>query len=109
RSFAQTTGAGGAGSRRDEMGRVIEEKRADGSARAAHFDAEGNAVQEARTGRADRNGKPGLVARVEREYTSWNLLAAERSASGSVTRFEYTHRGRRRAVVDGNGNRTEYV
>ncbi|MBN1606823.1 MAG: hypothetical protein JW940_09320 [Polyangiaceae bacterium] len=99
---------------RDALDRVVEQYEPDGSVRQFHYDPEGNVVGErlhvpgnGSNGAAPQQGPRG--GWLTREYTSWNLLAAETSPLGSTTRYEYTHREDWRVVVDPNGNRTEYV
>jgi RHS repeat-associated protein len=96
---------------RDATGRVVVEPQADGSVRTYAYDYEGNVIGE-------HQGAPGAAAQatygsrggwLTREFGSWNLLTAETSALGYTTRYEYSHREHWRAVVDANGNRTEYI
>ncbi len=84
---------------RDAMGRPLERLGEGGVVERYRYDGEGNivAIQ-------DCHGHWS-----EREIVSWNLLGAERSALGRVTRYEYTHRQNLKALVDPLGNRTEYA
>jgi RHS repeat-associated protein len=84
---------------RDAAGRVVEQIEPGGSVHRFKYDGEGNVSAE-----LDSSGEWS-----SRHYTSWNLLDKQTSALGHVTRYEYTHRGKWRALVDPNGNRTEYV
>jgi RHS repeat-associated protein len=84
---------------RDALGRLRAQIESDSSVHELRHDAEGNIVAER------YSDEPAL----RREYTSWNLLAREVSPLGYATHYDYTHRGRWRALVDPNGNRTEFV
>ncbi|HTV22428.1 MAG TPA: RHS repeat-associated core domain-containing protein, partial [Polyangiaceae bacterium] len=101
-----SAGATRSESRRDELGRVVERTRADGSIERRRYDAEGNVVaQQTAPASAPSGDAPWAL----RSFTSWNLLDVETSPSGASVRREHTHRGKLRALVDANGNRTEYV
>ncbi len=95
---------------RDAMGRVLEQPAWDGSLRQYLYDGEGNVIGErwgsALAGPPTEEERGGWKTRT---YASWNLLVAETSALGHTTRYEYTHREAWRAIIDANGNRTEYV
>jgi RHS repeat-associated protein len=82
----------------DTMGRIREWQHPDGSVERYQRDAEGNIVAY-----QDTRGNW-----TQRWIESWNLVGAEQSPTGSVTRYGYTHRGERAFVVDPNGNRTDY-
>lgn len=71
-------------SERDLAGRVVARVEADGSVRRFQRDAEGNVT-------AERiSEQPWMV----RKFQSWNLLAAQTSPLGSVTRYEQRIGGR---------------
>jgi RHS repeat-associated protein len=84
--------------RRDALGRPLERLDEEGVVERYQYDAEGNliAIQ-------DRRGNT-----TRRAITSWNLLGAETTPLGRVTRYEYTHREKLRALIDPADNRTEY-
>jgi RHS repeat-associated protein len=84
---------------RDASSRVIEQPERGGAVRRFQYDAEGNVIAE-----QDAGGNWTRSA-----YSSWNLLSQRTSALGHATRYEHTHRGEWHAVIDPNGNRTEYV
>lgn len=90
---------------RDGLGRIVEERAPDGSVRRFAYDGENNLVAE-----DTRAAEPAAQSRrTTYTYGSWNLLAAETTPLGNTTRYEYTHREEWRALVDANGNRTDYV
>lgn len=90
---------------RDALGRVVESRKPDGSVRRFAYDGEGNLVAE-----EIRAPEPAAQSRrTAYSYDSWNLLSAETTPLGNTTRYEYTHREEWRALVDANGNRTEYA
>jgi RHS repeat-associated protein len=84
---------------RDASARVIEQPERGGAVRRFQYDAEGNVIAE-----QDGGGNWTRSA-----YSSWNLLSQRTSALGHTTRYEHTHRGEWHALIDANGNRTEYV
>jgi RHS repeat-associated protein len=84
---------------RNALARVIEQPERGGTVRRFEYDAEGNVIAEQDTG--------GSWTRSA--YSSWNLLSQRTSALGHATRYEHTHRGEWHALIDPNGNRTEYV
>ena len=96
----------------DAAGRVIEQAQFDGTVLSFLYDGEANVV-------GDHLGPPRSAKAphtagtrggwTTRQYASWNLLASETTPLGHTTRFEYNHRQKWRAVVDANGNRTDYV
>lgn len=110
-------GAGGAGAtpQRDALGRPVLQVERDGSLRHLRYDAEGNLTGECWAPPWGGHGLEGPPTSVDRrgwrtrEYASWNLLAAETSPLGHTTRYEYSHREKWKAIVDANGNRTDYV
>ncbi len=93
----------------DALRRVVEESGPDGSIRRFQRDAEGNVVAEHLTLAGQSAARGARGGWTTRAYTSWNLLAAETTALGNTTRYEYSHRAKWRSVVDPNGNRTDYV
>ncbi|MDF3071202.1 MAG: hypothetical protein K0R38_6803, partial [Polyangiaceae bacterium] len=84
--------------RRDLLGREIERTYPDGTVERFAYDAEGNLIH-------SRNTRGGSCAR---KFASWNLLESEQTGEGSLTRYEYTHRRKRRSVIDANGNHFDY-
>ena len=98
---------------RDALGRLVRQPEWDGSVRHHLYDAEGNLIGEhwgppgsPLAGPPTADDRGGWKTR---KFASWNLLAAETSPLGHTTRYDHTHRGSWRAIVDANGNRTEYV
>jgi RHS repeat-associated protein len=83
---------------RDVLGRVVERRHLDGSVERFQHDAEGNVVAH-----QDTKGNWSY-----REIASWNLVGAERSATGSVVRYEHAHFEEPRTWIDGNGSRSDY-
>ncbi len=83
---------------RDAMGRIIAQEHRDGSVERFQLDAEGNVVA-----RLDTKGNWWLT-----QYTSWNLLGADKAPSGRVRQYAYTHREKQRLWVDPNGHCSEY-
>jgi RHS repeat-associated protein len=84
--------------RRDALGQLVERTYPDGSGEWLTRDGEGNVVAHRDTG--------GGTYRYE--ITSWNLVGAEETPLGHVTRYQHTHREHVTVIVDPNGNRTEY-
>jgi len=84
---------------RDAAGRVVEQRHHDGSVERFQRDAEGNVIA-----REDTRGNTS-----HREIESWNLPAANRSATGAITRYEYHHHGEPKTWIDANGNRSDYA
>ena len=84
---------------RDVMGRVSEEVHPDGSRERFQYDAEGNLVA-----RQDAHGNWW-----RQEIVSWNKIGVQKSPTGRLTRYGYSHRAQVAFIVDGNGNRTDYV
>jgi RHS repeat-associated protein len=83
----------------DSVGRIVEQPYLGGSSEHFKHDAEGNVVA-----RQDPNGNWHT-----QEITSWNKIGAQKSATGAVTRYGYSHRGEVTSIVDGNGNVTKYL
>ncbi|HTV17083.1 MAG TPA: DUF6531 domain-containing protein, partial [Polyangiaceae bacterium] len=85
--------------RRDALGRPLERVCASGVVESYQYDREGNVIAV-----RDCHGQWS-----RREIQSWNLVGAEISALGHVTRYEHTHRGEVRAIIDAAQQRTDYV
>jgi RHS repeat-associated protein len=83
----------------DPLGRLVARQHPNGANERWVRDGEGNA-----TAHSDANGNWEQF-----RISSWNLTSAHRSALGYVTLFEHNHREMVVAVVDANGNRTNYV
>ncbi len=84
---------------RDAANRIVEEPQPDGSRVWRQLDPEGNEIA-----RTDANGN---VWR--KTFVSWNLVGAEYTPLGYKSEYGYDHREALKYLVDGNGNRTDFV
>jgi RHS repeat-associated protein len=83
---------------RDLLGRELERFYENGAAERFAYDPEGNLTHH-------QNSSGGWLAR---RIGSWNLIEVEQTSEGSVIQYGYTHRRKRCAVTDANGNRFDY-